>query len=83
MKARSTESIKKHLANNPNVNSLYMLTGMYNVLAECIFKDTASMDDFMDELSAFNIDERRLLHVVEDIKREEFLNNEVVKPGSF
>ena len=74
MKARLIDSMKKHLSNNPNVNSLFLLSGRYNMLAECIFKDMGTMDDFINDLSAFGIDDKEIVHITEDVKREGFLN---------
>lgn len=72
MNIKMTDFIESYLSNNQNVNSLYLLSGRYNVLAECIFKDTESMENFIDHLDVMGIQDREVFHIAEEIRKERF-----------
>jgi DNA-binding Lrp family transcriptional regulator len=59
----------------PNVNSVYKISNGYDYMLELIFRDVKEMEDFFEMLeSKFNIRDKQVYFVIEDLKREAFLS---------
>jgi len=70
------EEAKLYLSRHLNVNSVYKINNGYDLLAEGIFKNMNEAEEFIEKLEAkFKLKQLQVYYVVEDIKREAFLNN--------
>lgn len=57
------------------VNSLYKINNGYDFLVEGIFRGIRDLESFTERLDEkFDVREIKIYHVLDDIKREEFLN---------
>jgi len=73
---KDREEAKAYLSRHLNINSVYKINNGYDLLAEGIFKEMREAEDFIEKLEAkFNIKHLQVYYIVEDIKRESFLNN--------
>lgn len=71
----SRESLQKFLQEKPNINSLYKTNFGTDFLAEGIFRDTAELQNFKEEVEEkFHINEIRIFNTIEELKKEEFLS---------
>ncbi len=63
-----------HLEHHPNVNSLFRINNGWNLLAECVFSDMHSLEDFIDKLEhQFKITKKDVHYTLDELKREAFL----------
>ncbi|MCX6710951.1 MAG: Lrp/AsnC family transcriptional regulator [Candidatus Woesearchaeota archaeon] len=70
------ENVRNYLMKNPNVNSLYKVTNGYDYLVEGIFRNIKEVEEFLDNLEMkFNLRERQVYYVVDELRREEFLSD--------
>lgn len=67
------EELKQFLISNQNVNSLLRLSGEFNFLVECIFKDMKDLEEFNDKLDGYDIRGKREHHIIDEIKTEGFI----------
>jgi DNA-binding Lrp family transcriptional regulator len=82
LKAADTErnSLGSFLMSHPNVNSVFRAGAGYDYYAETVFSDLKGLYDFLDELSAYDIEKIDEHHIIEEIKKEEFMSR--VEPSS-
>jgi len=73
LEAKNKEDILKFLLTSPSTNSLYQISGRFDLLADCIFKDMKELYAFLDELEKFDI-KKEFHHVINEIKREDFFS---------
>ena len=73
----SREDFRDFLIMNDNVNSLFRINNGFDYLVEGIFRDMADLQKFMEQLDSFKIEAKQELFILEDIKRECFLTNEI------
>ena len=70
------ESERKKLVNflekHHNVNSIYRISG-YDFMVECVFKDMKQIAEFNEDLLNFKIKNQDQFHVIEQLKKEQFL----------
>ncbi|NIA03841.1 MAG: hypothetical protein GWP09_00640 [Nitrospiraceae bacterium] len=65
--------LKKH----QNINNAYKINNKYNYIIEGVFKNLQSTDTFINELEdKFNITDREIHFIINDIVRENFLTNQ-------
>ena len=70
------EEAKKFLLNHPNINSIYKISNGFDFLIEGIFKNVKDVEDFIDSLNGkFKLEQTQVYYIIEDIKKEEFMNN--------
>lgn len=70
------EEARKFLLNHQNINSVYKISNGYDFLVEGIFKNVKDVEDFMDYLGGkFKLEQTQVYYVIEDIKREAFMND--------
>ncbi len=68
------DNLVSHLKASEHTNSLFKINNGYDLLVEFIFPDIKELEDYLDELDGqFNIKDRQMFFVIEDIKREGFL----------
>ena len=71
------EELRKYLNKHQNVNSLYKINSGYDFLIELVFKNIKELEDFMENIrDRFKIIEDNVFYILEDIKREDFMNDE-------
>ncbi len=68
----------KFLKNCENVNNLYRVNNGYDYLAEVLFKDMKSLKEFNDKISELGVEETREFFMMEEIKKEGFLTEEMI-----
>lgn len=71
-------SVEEFLQKNKKVNSLYKTGTNYEYLAEVICIDLQDFHDFLSQLESLKLQQKEVLFVVDDLKREEFLTNAAV-----
>ena len=64
------------LVENPNVNSVYRTNSGTSIYLECIFQNMMEFYKFSDKLAKYKITEKSEYHIIEEIKKEEFLTKE-------
>jgi DNA-binding Lrp family transcriptional regulator len=70
------DEAKRFLANHQNINSVYKVSNGFDFLAEGIFKNVKDVEDFLEYFeSKFKLDEVEVYYVIEDIKKEGFMND--------
>ena len=76
VKNENKEELRNHLKNNQNVNSLYKINNNHDFLIEVIFKHIVDLESFLDNLEdKYGVLEKSVFYILEDIKREGFLEN--------
>ncbi|MEA2036255.1 MAG: Lrp/AsnC family transcriptional regulator [Nanoarchaeota archaeon] len=70
----SREALQKFLLESININSLYRTNFGTDFLAEAIFKNSAEMQNFKEQLEdQFKINEINIFNTIEELKKEDFL----------
>ncbi|MBN2457703.1 Lrp/AsnC family transcriptional regulator [Candidatus Woesearchaeota archaeon] len=70
------DALRSFLMEHPNVNSLFQVSDGFDFYLETVFKDIKGFYDFTDSLSSFKIRKIEEHHVIEEIKKEEFLTKD-------
>ena len=71
-----SEELKDHLTKNKSVNNLLKINNGYNFLVEVIFKTIPELENYVEKLeSEFNLVEKQVFYIINDIKREDFLSS--------
>ena len=73
----SRDDFKRFLMTNENVNSIYRISNGFDYLIEAIFKDMNDLQRFTELLENYKIETKQELFILEDLKRESFLTDEV------
>lgn len=70
------EEARQFLFNHHNVNSVYKISNGFDFLIEGIFKNVKDVEDFIDVLGGkFKLEQTQVHYIVEDIKKEAFMND--------
>ena len=72
---RSREDIKRFLRNHSRVNSLYRINNGFDFMVEGLFYDVKELEYFLNELENYDILASKVYYIIDDIKREAFLEN--------
>lgn len=68
------EELKNYLLKDFNVNTVYKINSGYDFMVEGVFKHIKDMEDFLEKLEErFEIKDKVVHYIIEDIKREEFM----------
>lgn len=77
------KELEHYLFHHPHVNSLYKINNGYDFMVDVIFPTLFQFEQFLDRLeSQFPILETQCYHVIEDLKREEFLAQPLPKSSN-
>lgn len=69
------EKLKEFLNEKECLNSIFKISNSYDFFVEGIFENMLHLQDFVDELEEnFSLVRNDVLYIVNDVKREEFLN---------
>lgn len=70
------EEARNFLIKHQNINSVYKISNGFDFLIEGIFHNVKDVEDFLDYLeSKFKLEQVEVHYIVEDIKKEAFMNN--------
>ena len=73
------EEARKFLLSHQNINSVYKVSNGFDFLIEGIFKNVKEVEDFIDFLGGkFKLEQTQVYYIIEDIKKESFMNNKEV-----
>jgi Lrp/AsnC family transcriptional regulator, leucine-responsive regulatory protein len=68
------EDVRKYLLNNLNVNSVYKVNSAHDFLIDAVFKNIKELEEFQEKMEGkFKIRNKQVYHVVDEIKKEEFM----------
>ena len=71
------EDLKKYLGNNHNINTVMKISSGYDFMIEGIFRNVKDVEDFLDTLgSKYTIEQTQVYYIIEDIKKEAFMNDQ-------
>ncbi|MFH1439799.1 MAG: Lrp/AsnC family transcriptional regulator [Candidatus Woesearchaeota archaeon] len=71
---KERETFRRFIEKTNIINSAYKVNHDFDFIIECIFKDYNQMKLFLEEMDdKFNIKERKVHHLIECIKQEDFL----------
>jgi len=72
------DKLGSYLKAHPAINNLYKINNGFDFLAEGVFTNVKDLEDFVDVIEkTFQIQEKKMHYVIEDMKREEFLPTEI------
>jgi DNA-binding Lrp family transcriptional regulator len=71
------DEFREFLMANENVNSIYRINNGFDYLVEAIFRDMSDLHRFSELLERFKIEAKQELFILEDLKRESFLTDEI------
>ena len=63
--------------NHQNINSIFRVNNGYDFLVEGIFRGMHDLQNFMEDVERFAIEDKQELFVLEDLKREGFLSDQL------
>lgn len=70
------EEVKKYLVCQNSVNSLYKINNGFDFLIEGVFEHVKEMEDFIERFEKkFEVKDKNVHYIIEDIKRESFLTD--------
>ncbi len=70
------EEARRFLVNHQNINTIYKISNGFDFLIEGIFKNVKDVEDFIDILGErFKLEQSQVYYIVEDIKKEAFMDN--------
>lgn len=70
------EEARKFLVNHQNINSVYKISNGFDFLVEGVFKNVKDVEDFIDIFGGkFKLEQVQVYYVVDEIKRESFMND--------
>ena len=76
VKRENREELKKDLMQCNNINTVYKINTGFDFMVEGVFRNIKDMEDFLEKLDdRFEIKERKVFYIIEDLKREGFLSD--------
>lgn len=73
----SRDDFREFLMGNEHINSVFRINNGYDYMIEGIFRDMSDMQRFTELLDRFRIEAKQELFILEDLKRESFLSDEM------
>jgi len=69
---------------HPNINSAYKINNGFDYQIETIFRDLNELETFMDQMEdRFAITEKKVYYIIDELKKEQFMDNiDVVGTGA-
>ena len=71
---KEREKVRSFLLKHNNINNVFRLNSGYDFLVEGVFRDMKQIEDFNEEIMKFKIVSKKDFHVIEELKKEEFLS---------
>jgi DNA-binding Lrp family transcriptional regulator len=76
VKREKRDDLKDYLIKHQNINSLFKINNGFDFMVDVVFKHIKDMEDFIEILEQrFNIIDKQVHYIVDDIKRESFMDN--------
>ncbi len=76
------DKLRSYLKEHSSINSLYKVNNGYDFMAEGVFENVKELEDFIEELEEkFNLQEKKVFFIIEDVKRENFLSRPELLPA--
>lgn len=76
VKREQRDELKDYLVKQDSVNSVYKINNNFDFLAEGIFESIRELENFLERIdSKFDIESKEIYHIVDELKREEFLSD--------
>ncbi|MDA2934589.1 Lrp/AsnC family transcriptional regulator [Acidobacteria bacterium AH-259-D05] len=73
---KSREEFRDYIKRDQRVNSAYRVNNGFDFIIEVVSKDVRELQDFIESVEEkFEITEREVFYIIDDIKREAFLSN--------
>ena len=70
------DDMLNYLLRHPNVNNVYRINNGFDFQYEAIFRNLKEQEDFMEDFdNLFPIKKREMFYVIDDVKREGFLED--------
>lgn len=70
VQAKEKEKFKEFMMEHPKVNSLSRASSN-SFFAEMIFRNMLELEDFLESLEVFGVQNKEVYHIIQEIKREE------------
>ncbi len=75
------DALRQHLSSHPNVNSAFKINNGWNFLVDVVFPGLDALDNFLDDLeNRFAVTDHQVHYIIDEIKRESFLTDELILP---
>ncbi len=74
LETKNKDALLKFLLTSPYMNSLYQISGQFDLMADCIFRDMRELYSFLEELEKLDVSKKEIHHVINEIRREDFLS---------
>jgi len=68
------KEFESFLVKDSRVNNIYKISGSYDLISEIILKNRKEMESFLEEIKRFKIKEKSIFYIIEECKKESFLN---------
>jgi DNA-binding Lrp family transcriptional regulator len=76
VKREKRDELKDYLMKHLNINSLFKVNNGFDFMVDVVFKHIKDMEDFIEILEQkFNIVDKQVHYIVDDIKRESFMSD--------
>jgi DNA-binding Lrp family transcriptional regulator len=73
IKAVKKDDLQKYLTKHQSVNNIYRVNNGFDFLIEAVFENISAFDKFLKELDSIGIEKSEEFFVLEDLKREGFM----------
>jgi DNA-binding Lrp family transcriptional regulator len=71
------EKFREFLMTSEYINSVFRINNGYDYMVEAIFRDMSEFQGFMEQSDRFKIESKQEFFILEDLKRESFLTDEI------
>jgi len=76
VKREKRDELKDYLMKHQNINSLFKVNNGFDFMVDVVFKHIKDMEDFIEVIDQkFSIIDKQVYYIVDDIKRESFMDN--------
>ena len=70
------ENLRAYLLKSAHINNMYKINNGFDFMIECVFKQINDLENFIEEIEKkFNVIELKSYFIIEDLRKEEFLND--------
>jgi len=74
VKKENREGLREFLLTCPNINSVLKINNGFNFMVEFVFRDMVDVENCVEDIEErFDIKNKKVHYIIEDLKREGFL----------